>query len=110
MRRGTTPTVVLTVSNEDGTALDLTEQDIYVTFHVAGQSSENDVTKRETDMTVEVADNASVLSIPFTQAETLAWTEGNILEVQLRCKGAGIAQATNITNIDVERILLDGEI
>lgn len=110
MRRGTTPTVVLTVSNEDGTALDLTGSDLYVTFHIVGDDAENDLTKRETDMTVEVVENASVLSIPLSQAETLGWPEGGTLEVQLRSKAAGIAQATNITQLPVERILLDGEI
>lgn len=110
MRRGTTPTITLTVTNEDGSALDLTGQDIYVTLHLRGDSSSNDITKRETDMTVETEGIASVLSIPLTQAETLGWPEGGTLEVQLRCKGAGIARATNITAICVERILLDGEI
>ena len=110
MRRGTTPTITLTVTNEDGTACDLTDDDIYVTFHLAGAASTGDVTKRETDMTVETVDDATVLTIPLTQAETLAWPEGGTLEVQLRCKDSGIAQATNITSIAVERILLDGEI
>ena len=110
MRRGTTPTITLTVTNEDGTACDLTEDSIYVTFHLSGAPSTGDLTKRETDMTVETSDNATVLTIPLTQAETLAWTAGGTLEIQLRCKGSGIAQATNITNIPVERILLDGEI
>lgn len=111
MRRGTTPTLTLTVSNEDGSACDLTDSDIYVTLHLSGDDPENDLTKRETDMTVETVEDATVLSMPLTQAETLAWPEGGTLEVQMRCKdGNGYAQATNITDISVERILKDGEI
>ena len=111
MRRGTTPTITLTVTNEDGSACDLTESDVYITLHLAGDLSTNDITKENADVDISTDDNATVIEIPLTQAETLAWPEGGTLEVQLRCKdGNDYAQATNITTISVERILLEGEI
>lgn len=110
MRRGTTPTVKLTVTNSDGTPCDLTGHELYITFKEMGATHE--ITKRETDEGVDVAvdGKSTVISVFLTQAETLTFTAGKKVRVQLRCKALGIAQATTIEQFDAEEILHDGVI
>ena len=107
MRRGTTPTVTLSVTNTDGSPCDLSGQEI----HVAFESGSKKLIKTEDDMTVTVGDTATTLSIPLSQAETLSFREGKTVRVQLRCKSAtGKAQATNIGSFTADEILEEGEI
>ena len=111
MRRGTTPTIEFTVTNEDGSALDLTGHDIYITFK-ENRPRGVMLTKRNTDRCVEVTTqgNASIVSVYLTQRETLAFKTGSTIRAQLRCKALGIAIATDIDEFQAEEILLEGEI
>ena len=111
MRRGTTPTVTLRVTNSDGSDCDLTGNELYVTFKEEG-SKGSKFTKRETDEGVSVAHEgkATVISVALTQKETLGFSTNSTIAVQLRCKALGIAQATTIETFKAEEILQDGEI
>lgn len=111
MRRGTTPTITLTVTNEDGSDCDLTSHEVYITFKEQRPSGAF-FTKRETDEGVSIAHEgtASVISIFLTQRETLGFKEGSTVRVQVRCKALGIATATDIETFAAEEILLEGEI
>ena len=110
MRRGTTPTVVLTVTNEDGSALDLTGADLHVTLQEQG-SGGHELTKTGEDVSAAVDGKATVLTVSLTQAETLAFHEGRKVRAQLRAKTAnGKAVASTIAAFDAEEILLEGEI
>ena len=111
MRRGTTPTLQLTVSNEDGSPCDITQDEIYVTFVESGTEGQK-FTKRETDpgVSMEVVGNATVVSITLTQNETLAFKARHKVSVQMRSKHGAKASATGIAKFKVEEILLDGEI
>jgi len=115
MRRGTTPTVTLTITNPDNTDCDLTGYELYITFQektVNKKDTPYSFTKRETDEGVEILheDLATVINITLTQQETLGFSTDSIVQVQLRCKTLNIAQATTIKDFKVEEILLDGEI
>jgi len=111
MRRGTTPTVTLTVTNGDGSPCDLTDADVYVTFREVGGNGFSK-TFRDGDDGVDIAleGDASVISITMTQADTLRFHAGRKVRVQVRSKAMGIAQATTIEEFMAEEILLDGEI
>ena len=107
MRRGTTPTVTLSITNTDGSPCDLSGQELHVTFESGGKQ----LLKTEEDMTVTVGDTATTLSIPLTQAETLSFRECMKVRVQLRCKApGGKAQATDIGSFTADEILEEGEI
>ena len=111
MRRGTTPTITLTVTNEDNSPLDLTNDEVYITFKESG-SNGSLLTKRETDdgVSITVNGNASIVEVTLTQAETLGFRPGRTVSVQIRAKDADVAIATDIGHFDAEEILLDGEI
>lgn len=106
MRRGTTPTITLTVSNEDGSPCDLTTQEVYVTF----DDGQRQFTKRENEVSMAFDGKETTIGITLTQAETLRFKVGKRVRVQVRCKAMGIAQATTIDSFDPEEILLEGEI
>jgi len=119
MRRGTTPTIVLTITNSDESDCDLTENDLYITFKEKANAREKNsrtplygFTKRETDDGVEVIheNNSTIIKVTLTQKETLGFSTGRTIQVQLRCKELGVAQATTIEGFKAEEILLDGEI
>ena len=100
MRRGTTPTLVLTVSNFDLT----TAKSLYVTIAQFG----NKLTKKSGDSSLKV--EADTVSIWLTQEETLSFKSGSA-EIQLRgISEGGEAFATEIAHIPVESILLEGVI
>jgi len=109
MRRGTTPTVVLRVTNDDGSDIDLTGQHLYVTFEERGGV---ELTKRETDEGVEVThvEPATEVAVTLTQAETLKFRTGRQVRVQVRSTDGTTAVATDIGGFAAEEILLDGEI
>ena len=111
MRRGTTPTVTLTVTNDDGSDCDLTGHELYITFKEQ-RTNGSFFTKRETDEGVTVAHSgkATVISVFLTQKETLSFKEGSVVRVQIRCKALGIATATDIEKFNADEILLEGEI
>lgn len=111
MRRGTTPTITLTVSSDDGSDIDLTGQEVYVTFRENGPNGAS-FTKRETDDGVVITHEEpnSIVSVTLTQAETLGFKENRTVRVQARCKIGNTAIGTKIESFEVEEILLDGEI
>lgn len=107
MRRGTTPTITLSVTNTDGSPCDLSGQEIHVCF----ESGSRKLIKTEDDMTITVSEMATTLSIPLSQAETLSFRESKTVRVQLRCKAQnGKAQATDIGSFTADEILEEGEI
>lgn len=119
MRRGTTPTITFTVTNADNSDCDLTDHELYITFQEKPSSRDTNkrstlysFTKRETDENVNVSHEglSTVIEIKLTQAETLGFSTGRTVQVQLRCKALDMVQATTIEGFKVEEILLDGEI
>jgi len=111
MRRGTTPTVTLTVSSDDGSDIDLTGQEVYVTFKESGSKGAF-FTKRETDPGVDIIHEEpnTIITVTLTQAETLSFKQNKTVRVQARCKTGDKAIATEIGTFETEEILLDGEI
>jgi hypothetical protein len=100
MRKGTTPTILLTL-DVDTTTL----RTIWVTMRQG--TIELD---RTGDAVTRLSDNAT-LSVTLTQEETLAFTSGGSVEVQLRALTAdGTAVASDIATIPVDRILMGGVI
>lgn len=111
MRRGTTPTVTLTVKGIDGGDCDLTNADIYVTF--ADKKKSNVILTKSTNdegVSVELVDNYTVVKIVLTQADTLSFKMNSRVRVQLRAKKGQKAIASDIGEFTMEEILLDGEI
>lgn len=105
MRRGTTPTIVVTV---DG---DISQMDIYLTF----KCGRRELTKTGADLTVTTEQHGQLTSTrietKLSQADTLGMQAGQDCEVQIRaCSGEGTAIATTIGSIDVDRVLKDGVI
>lgn len=98
MKRGTTPTLPLTVD------ADIVGWTIYASFRTNGKvyTFEND----RLQMTAE--DDVTTILLTLTQEETLAM-HGSA-EVQIRAIKDGTAIATDIQRVDVGRILKDGVI
>lgn len=109
MRRGTTPTVVLTVTNDDGTACDLTGAELYVTFQEQGCNGV-EITKDGEDVAAEVVGKATKLTVSLTQEETLSFSENYSVRVQVRAKMDGRALASTIASFSAGEILKEGEI
>ena len=99
MRRGTTPTITVTV---DG---DVTEYTLYLAFKAGSETR----VKTGEDLDVSVVDGSTVITCKLTQADTLAMT-AKTCEVQVRAvKDSGAtALATDIGAIPVKRILQQG--
>lgn len=98
MKRGTTPTLTLTVD------ADIVGWTVYASFRTNGKvfTFEND----RLQMTAE--DDVTTILLTLTQEETLAM-HGSA-EVQIRAIKDGTAIATDIQRVDVGRILKDGVI
>ncbi len=98
MKRGTTPTLTLTVD------ADIVGWTVYASFETNGKlfTFEND----RLQMTSE--DDVTTILLTLTQEETLAM-HGSA-EVQIRAIKDGTAIATDIQRVDVGRILKDGVI
>lgn len=98
MKRGTTPTLTLTVD------ADISDWTVYASFKANGEvfTFEND----RLQMTAE--DDVTTILLTLTQEETLAMRGS--AEVQVRAIKNGTAIATDIQRIDVDRILKDGVI
>lgn len=107
MRRGTTPTLRVTVD------ADLTGMSLYLALKAGGRAL---VVKRNADMDIEVDgegdDAATVITVKLSQSDTLGMKSGDKCEVQLRAvtDGGETALATNIGSLPVQRILQDGEL
>ena len=98
MKRGTTPTLTLTVD------ADIVGWTVYASFRTNGKvfTFEND----RLQMTAE--DDVTTIMLTLTQEETLEM-HGSA-EVQIRAIKDGTAIATDIQRVDVGRILKDGVI
>ena len=98
MKRGTTPTLTLTVD------ADISDWTVYASFKANGEvfTFEND----RLQMTAE--DDVTTILLTLTQEETLAMRGS--AEVQVRAIKNGTAIATDIQRIDVDRVLKDGVI
>lgn len=105
MRRGTTPTIPLTVDKDisDGWT-------IYATFRSGSHEVEltNDRMTIELEPETETEQAKTLINVTLTQEETLAM-HGSA-EVQIRAIKDGTAIATDIQRVDVGRILKDGVI
>lgn len=103
MRRGTTPTLRVTVD------ADITEYKLYLALKTRGKLI---VKSDELEVSTEEGDKGTVTVIicRLTQEDTLAMQAGQKCEVQIRAvdKGGATALASNIDSIPVERILQDG--
>ncbi len=101
MRRGTTPLVSLVVYGHD-----LTGCAIYATL----KQGTTLITKTGEDLTVEVSGEDTAVTFGMTQQETLRLTRGRA-DVQIRwINSEGVALATNIAEIQIDEILLQGVI
>lgn len=98
MIRGTTPDYVLTLAG-----VDLTGQTVYVTI-LQGMKK---LTKTGDALTVEVDGTGSTISFSLTQEETLYLAVGSA-SIQVRFIDVdGVAQATQIATINVDKVLLN---
>lgn len=101
MYRGTTPTLYLELETE----IDLSDvTELFVTI----KSPRVEINKSLSD--VQIDNDLKVITVSFTQEETLKLFKG-IADVQVRFKlSNGLAYATTIESIEIERILKDGVI
>lgn len=99
MRRGTTPTLTLTVDAElVGWACFVAIRSGCYTTIIEGER-----------LDVSQEDGTTTIELTLTQEETLALRVG-ACEIQVRAAHNGSAVATDIARIDVGRIIQDGEI
>ncbi len=105
MRRGTTPTITLTVDK------DVSTWTLYATFRsgMHNVTLENDRMTVELEPETETEEAKTLITVTLTQEETLSLGVGNA-EVQVRAIKDGTAIATDIQRVDVGRILKDGVI
>lgn len=101
MRRGTTPVICLTVQGYD-----LTGCKVYATLKQGNYT----LTKTGNNLTITTMGGNTCVTFTLTQAETLELKRGSA-SVQIRwIDSNGIALATDIQEINVDIILLDGVI
>jgi hypothetical protein len=100
MRRGTTPTIEVTVAH------DLTDYGIHLALMQGGDL----VVKTGDELEVEIVNGSTAIKATLTQEETLRLKSGKKVEVQVRAirDGGAVAMATNIATIEVQRILQEG--
>jgi len=97
MKQGTTPTILLTIENQD-----LSDKRIYVTFRHGAKL----ITKTNDSMRVTYNDPDTVLAVLLTQQETLAFFPGQILVDVRWIDSDGTALGTEIATINVTEALL----
>lgn len=99
MRRGTTPTITVTVDT------DLTDWSLYLAIAQGGT-----MLVLESDrLDVSVSEGVTSLAFTLTQEETLAF-DARPVELQVRAAHNGTAIATGIKAVPVSRILQGGVI
>lgn len=102
MRRGTTPTLELTLTGVDAIASD--------TLYVTLKQSQREITKTNDDLSIEAGETESVINLYLSQQETLSLRKGTC-EIQVRGINAlGDAWASDIAAINIKEILRDGVI
>lgn len=101
MYRGTTPTLYLELETE----IDLNDiEELFVTI----KSPRVEINKTLED--VQIDNELKVITVSFTQEETLKLFKG-VADVQVRFRLSNdLAYATTIESIEIERILKDGVI
>lgn len=102
MRRGTTPTAVLTLPAETPVA------NVDVAYFTMAVNGEPVLEKELADMTTDSANNT--LTYKFTQAETLSFVAGTLVKYQWRWRIGTDAFATQVYQVPADVILKDGEI
>lgn len=100
MRRGTTPTVTVTV------AADIHDHVVHLALRVPRRRP---IVLRNDRLTMTPGDGKTTIEFTLTQEETLSLCEATA-EVQVRAVKNGVAIATGIGRLDVGRILEDGVI
>ena len=100
MKRGTTPTITMTVD------MDLTTWTVYISIH---STKNNTITFDDNRLTKSYANETTTMTLTLTQQETLALGVG-IADIQLRAIKDGTAVASSIEQIPIGRILQDGVI
>lgn len=102
MRRGTTPTLQLTLTGVEEISAD--------TLYVTLKQSQREITKTNSDLTIEVLESESVINLYLSQRETLSLRKGPC-EIQVRgINILGDAWASDIATIEIKEILKDGVI
>lgn len=102
MRRGTTPTLELTLTGVEEISAD--------TLYVTLKQSQREITKTNTDLSIEAGETESVINLYLSQQETLSLRKGTC-EIQVRGINAlGDAWASDIATINIKEILRDGVI
>lgn len=98
MIRGTTPDYVLTL---DG--VDLSDKTVFVTIRQCSKR----LTKSGDELSVAVDESGSTIAFSLTQQDTLLLDVGNA-SIQVRFIDAdGVARATNIAQLTVDKVLLE---
>lgn len=101
MIRGTTPDYILTVKGED-----LTDKAVYVTFEQSGRR----LTMTGNELGIDCDGTDSAIAIRLSQQQTLSLRDG-AAKVQVRfISEDGTAKATEIKEVTVRRVLLEGVI
>lgn len=104
MIRGTTPTITLKYKNSAGQYVDLSTYNVFITLE---DNTQHQITFKNDRITFN-QDNS--FQFTMTQAETLS-LHGNKIEIQLRAKATtGEAIASDVKNVSLAQILMDGEI
>ena len=100
MIRGTTPTYTLTIEGQD-----LTDKTIYVTLKIGKNLMT--LTNDRLSVVYSQQDQKSIVAFTLTQEETLSFKVGTG-DVQVRFINAeGIAYATDIGKIEIDKVLLE---
>ena len=98
MIRGTTPDYILTIEDWD-----LTDKTVFVTIRQGGTQ----LTKSGAELSIAANAGGSTVAFSLTQWDTLRLRVGTA-EVQVRfIDSAGVAYATEIASITVNRVLLE---
>lgn len=108
MKRGTTPTLTFKVSSEDGSPMDLTNADIYVTLKEKASGAE--IEKTGDDLDLHFNGSTTRIRVTLAQEDTLLFKAGKQVRVQIRYKIGDIAMATDIASVSFEEILKEGVI
>lgn len=101
MRRGTTPTITVTVD------ADISALGIHLAFSQSGKPL---IVKTGSELAVTADGDVTTIICPLTQPDTLAFKSGAPVEVQIRAidNGGAVALATDIASFEVGRILQEG--
>ena len=98
MRRGTTPTITVTLDAEA-----ITLDALYLTI---AQYGETRIEKNLADGSVD----GTAITFPLTQEDTLALDQDAQAEIQVRGRIGAHAFASDVLVVSVDKILKDGEI